>query len=125
MCFDLNIHLKNQQVFNMDNRLKGLFIFVVIIVLISMNEYRWNHINNLIDSSGTDIHAKIIRASFARGYNIRFVYKYNGREYENTDNVTQFHCQAGDSIIIRILPNDPGGNVLIKEKIRIPIPTSR
>ncbi|MFD1468960.1 hypothetical protein ACFQ48_12055 [Hymenobacter caeli] len=97
--------------------LKAL-IFVGFVALVVVCSEIWtNKVKSQLDKNGVNVHAKITRVVFSRGYNIDFEYNYKLTLYKNDSGTREFSCHVGDSILIRILPEDPDGNVYIIKKL--------
>ena len=77
-------------------------------------------IEKSIDEKGVNVPAIITSVTFGHGDNFDFTYLYKGKRYEKSANLNSCHCQKGDSVLIRIMSDNPDGGLMnyeVKEKI--------
>ena len=75
-----------------------------------------------IMQKGVTLKAKIVRASFSRGYNITFEYTLDGHRHTNSGNTDDFTFEAGDSMVFKILPSELEGQFHIVKVCYRPTP---
>ncbi|MFD1470114.1 hypothetical protein ACFQ48_17935 [Hymenobacter caeli] len=98
-------------------KLSGAWLTLSLIVIIAAASEMWRYHNlSILNTRGVILHAKITNVVHSRGYNIDYNYYYKNKMYEQSSNITEFSCEAGDSLLVEVLPNDPGGKIAIMKK---------
>jgi hypothetical protein len=87
----------------------------MIIIVYNVHQY-FN--DKDIEANGVLLKAGIESSAYNRSsYVIQFLFLYEGRLCQNSSDTNKFACQVGDSILIKVLPENPKGSVLIVDRI--------
>jgi hypothetical protein len=71
-----------------------------------------------IEVNGVLLKAGIDYSTYNRSsYVIKFPFFYKGLLYQNASSTDKFDCQVGDSLLIKVLPDNPTGGVLIVDRV--------
>jgi hypothetical protein len=75
-----------------------------------------------IDKEGIEVHALITGVTTYKAPSVEVEYYFNGRRYINHFGISGFEPHSGDSLTIKILPEDPEGEVFFERRFySIPI----
>ena len=87
----------------------------MIIVVYNVHQY-FN--DKDIEAKGVLLKAGIDSSTYNRSsYVIQFSFFCKGRLYQNSSSTDKFDCKVGDSLLIKVLPENPTGGVLILDRI--------
>jgi hypothetical protein len=91
--------------------------FWVIIGLFFWYRYRVAKTEENVKENGVEVRAKIIDRHYAKGWIMSVEYYCGGKRYTCDTYISEFVPEIGDSLIIKVLPSEPGKSIIVKEKI--------
>ena len=78
--------------------------------------YGVSQVAQAVGENGVEVRAKIIERHYAKGWTTNVEYYYDRKKYTYYIGKPEFIPQVGDSLIIKILPNEPDKFILVKER---------
>ena len=75
-----------------------------------------------VEENGVEVHAKIIGRHYAKGWYMNVEYYCYGKKYTYDTGAPKLIPQIGDSVLIKILPDEPDKLILVKEKLPTILP---
>jgi hypothetical protein len=96
--------------------IKPIFIATALLTFMIWDIKHRVEIDKEIELHGIEVHALVTGVTNVKGYSVNVEYCCYKKKYINHFSISGFEPHTGDSLAIKILPENPGGDLVFKEK---------